>query len=82
MTEETGKKSKKPLRLSEINFNLVHQAGVKHLAMDALLCWYKKEMDRHQLYDDRPVLAMTEELPDGLVPLHNIRSPGTRMYQC
>lgn len=46
------------LRLFELNFNVVHGAGIKHQAADALLRLPAEEVDNTPLEDMLPVFKL------------------------
>lgn len=50
------------LRLSEFDFEALHQADVKHEAADALSLLPTTRMDESLLEDDVPVLTITKAL--------------------
>lgn len=56
MTDATGKLARFCLRLSELSFEVVPQADVKHQAADAIFCLPTTGIYEHLLEDNVPVL--------------------------
>lgn len=62
MSKEAGKLATWRLQLSEFDFEVIHQAGFKHQAEDALLSLCTIGMNEYPFQDDLPALMMIIEV--------------------
>lgn len=67
MTYATGKQAQGRLGLFELNFEVIHQGGVKHQKADVLLFLPTTGPDEYPFKDDVPVQTITNAQPRGKI---------------
>lgn len=64
-TDATGKLARWPLRPYELDYDVVHLAGVKYKAADALLRMEMTGMDNSEVNDEVTILLMENDKDEG-----------------